>query len=55
MMDGNYEEDEEMEESIVTEVSKPIDYEKELNLPPVKGMDWIVVVQQRLKLKKRWA
>ena len=37
MMDGNYDGEEEMEESIVTEVVKPIDYEKELSLPPIKG------------------
>ena len=37
MMDGNYTEEEEMEESIVTEADKPIDYETELGLPPAKG------------------
>ena len=37
MMEGNYEEEEEMEETVAPEPSKPIDYEKELSLPPVKG------------------
>ena len=37
MMEGNYEEEEEMEEAVVQEPPKPIDYEKELSLPPVKG------------------
>ena len=37
MIEGNYNEEEEMEESIVQEVPKQIDYEKELSLPPAKG------------------
>ena len=37
MMEGNYDEEEEMEETIVQEPPKVIDYEKELSLPPVVG------------------
>lgn len=43
MMDGNYDGEEEMEESIVTEVVKPIDYEKELSLPPIKGEEKVTL------------
>jgi len=43
MIEGNYNEEEEMEESIVQEVPKQIDYEKELSLPPAKGEEKVTL------------